>query len=1011
MGPVRQRAVLAVLALGRGLPVRRDALVDALWPQDPPPTAVNIVQGHVSELRRLLGGNGVLGWTGESYQLRLSAAELDVLAFDELARQAGTAARSGNAIGACGLYERALGLWHGEPAADVSALSRSPLVTALSAQRSAVVVAFAQVACEAGQGGRALGELRALAEREPLDERAHAWLMRALAGSQQRAAALEVFAACRARLDEQLGVEPGPELARARELALRDTGPDRAGAPGQWPAPGQAPGRVPRQLPRAVAGFVGRRQQLDTLSALLDQTAPGQTAPGQSAVAHDLAGTVVISAIRGMAGVGKTTLALRWAHQVASRFPDGQLYVNLRGFGPGGPPVDPADVLGDFLAALDVPAGRVPAEPATRAALYRTMLAGRRMLVMLDNARDSSQVLPLLPGSPGCLALVTSRGPLTALSAVQGVRHVPLEVLTEAESHQLLAARLGADRIAAEPGAAQEIVALAGGLPLALAIVAARVAASPAHRLAALAAELRDERGRLDALEGEELTADVRAAFSWSYRQLSDPAARMFRLLGLPPGPDIAVAAAASLTGTDRPRARRALTELAAAGLVNESAVGRYVTHDLLRAYATELSGAQDGADAGRAALTRLFDSYLSASAAAMDTLFPGERDIRPARVPAATVPQLTRPAAARTWLEAERPCLVAACAHMAEHGWPGYATRLARILFRYLDGGRPLDAIAVHSNAVRAARQAGDPAAELLALTDLVLVDVSLGRNRQAVTGLEQALHLYREAADQAGEGRVLGNLGMVNMFLGHYPRAIDQSQQALVMYRQAGDRARQPRALHTLGRIYTRQGCYQRAEACLREALELCGGPDDQNERAYVHTYLAQLRLRQGDLQQAAGHAHQALEMFREVGSASGAAYARLALGRVDLGRGRYQQAASQLRAVLTVCQDTAERNDEAETLTALAEAERGLSELGLGDIGQARRLVDEALALFRDTGDRSGEAAALNVLGEVELAAGQPADARARHAEALALASGIGDQPEQARARRGLTVARPA
>jgi tetratricopeptide (TPR) repeat protein len=765
-------------------------------------------------------------------------------------------------------------------------------------------------------------------------------------------------------------VRPGPELARAHERVLR---------------------QVPRQLPAAVGGFVGREEELAALTSMIGQ--PGQ--PG----AAGQPGAVVISAIGGTAGVGKTALAVHWAHQVAAQFRDGQLYVNLRGYDPD-QPMTPADALAAFLRALGVTESRIAADTGERAAQYRSLLAGRRMLIVLDNAGSVEQVRPLLPATPGCMVIVTSRDALAGLVARDGARRLELDLLPPAEAVALLRELIG-ERAALDPEATAALAALCARLPLALRVAAEHVVSRPAVPLPDLVDELAGQDSRLDLLSaGGDARTAVRAVFSWSCHGLAAETVRVFRLLGLHPGPDLDSYAVAALAEATPANAQRLLEVLAAAYLVQPAQPGRYVLHDLLRAYARELAAAADGGEGERAALTRLFDHYLGASAAAMDTLFPGERDTRPAAVPAARVLSLTRPAAARAWLEAQRLCLVAASAHMAAHGWPGHATRLARILFSYLDGGHTLDAVTVHTHAVQAARRAGDRAAETTALLDLMLVDVNRGLFRQAVTNLQQALGLYQQAGDRAGVARVLGNLGQANTYLGHYPLAIAQCRQALSMYRQAGDRPRQTHALEALARIYVRQGCYPRADACLREALELGRGQDNRAGRAYVLIHLSQLRLRQGDSQQAADHAHQALEWFRELGNTSGAAHARLALSQVDLSRGRYQQAVSEIRAVLAVYEAIGERNDEGRALVSLAEAE-----FGRGDSEQAGRLLDQVLALFRETGDRTGEAGVLNLLGTVALAAGQPADASARHAAALVLAAEIGDRPEQARAHRGL------
>jgi DNA-binding SARP family transcriptional activator/DNA-binding transcriptional regulator YiaG len=609
----RQRAILGLLAVHPGRALHRETIIDAVWGSQPPASVVAMVQSHVSQLRRLLG-LGVLTSDGTSYRLDLTATELDSLEFARLADEARKAAAAGKPAAACLLYEQALHLWRGEPLADALILRGHPAVTALAQQRAAVTLEHAAVAAAAGCPERAVTQLRELTAREPLDERAHARLMLTLTASGQQAAALSVFDRLRRRLDEELGISPGAQLAQVHLHILRgqipgaasgwpavngaeqsrDTAHRRSAAGGVWGGrPPEAsrvgttadpPDLVPRLLPASTARFTGRASELSMLTGLLDQ-------------ATAAAGTATICAISGMGGVGKTTLALHWAHRVTDAFPHGQLYVNLRGFGPSDGPAPPEEVLIGFLGALGVPPKRIPEGTPAQTGLLRSLLADRRLLVVLDNARDEEQVRPLLPASPGCLVIVTSRSQLAGLAAAEGASLLKLDVLTDAEAHALLAARLGSQRASAEPDAVTEIAVRCGRLPLALAAAAARAATCPHFPLASLAAELRDVRGRLDHLDSGDPAVSVRTVFSWSVRQLSPPAARMFRLLSRYPGSDVAVPAAASMAGTDQPGARRLLRELARCHLLAEPHPGRYALHGLLRAYAAEQAEAGPQAD------------------------------------------------------------------------------------------------------------------------------------------------------------------------------------------------------------------------------------------------------------------------------------------------------------------------------------------------------------------------------------------------------------------------------
>jgi hypothetical protein len=410
---------------------------------------------------------------------------------------------------------------------------------------------------------------------------------------------LSAYQRAKRRLADELGVDPGADLKHLELTILR--GDER-----QVTSPGAGPRLTdprPAQLPADLPSFTSRGDELAALDAILARTTDPPTA-------------AVIS-LSGTAGVGKTALALHWAHRVADRFPDGQLYVDLRGFDPTGSAMSPDEAIRGFLDAVGVTARCIPASLDARAGRYRSLLAGRRMLVVLDNARDTDQVCPLLPGAPGCLVLVTSRNQLTSLVAKEGAHPVTLDLLAPDEALQLLTRRLGPARVAGELDAAEDIIASCARLPLALSIVAARAASHPTFRLADLAADLRSRHNGLDAFDGGEPVTDARALFSWSYHALSDPAARLFRLLGLHPGPDIGNLAAASLAGIPVARARSLLAQLTRAHLVTERAPGRYAFHDLLRTYAAELARAVDGDAERRAARQRMFDHYLHTSHAA----------------------------------------------------------------------------------------------------------------------------------------------------------------------------------------------------------------------------------------------------------------------------------------------------------------------------------------------------------------------------------------------------------
>jgi tetratricopeptide (TPR) repeat protein/transcriptional regulator with XRE-family HTH domain len=703
---------------------------------------------------------------------------------------------------------------------------------------------------------------------------------------------------------------------------------------------------VPRLLPAGVPGFTGRDAELAALSQVLDEPA----------------GTAVITAIGGTAGVGKTALAVHWGHQVAAEFPDGQLFVNLRGFGPSGSPVPPDQVIRALLEALGTSADQLPATAEAQLGLYRSLLAVRKMLIVLDNARDEEQVRPLLPGSPTCRVVVTSRNQLTGLGAIEAARPLPLDVLTADEARRLLGQRLGPGRVAADPAVTDQIIAACGRLPLALTVIAARAAMQPAVPLAQIAEGLHAEPG-LDAFSSGDPAADVRTALSWSIRQLDHATARTFRLAGLHPGPDLAPHAVAALTGGPLSLASQRVKALARASLLQPTGTGRYRMHDLVRVYAGELVAAQDGKqEARRAALTRLFDYYLHGAGAAMDALFPDDRHRRPRIPPPETpAPSLADPRVARAWLDAERASMVAVAVHAAASDWPGHATRLASTLHRYLDAGAFFqEAIAIHACALRAARNAGDRAAEAEALGNLGIVHWRQSRYPKATRHFRRALVLCREIRDQAGEARALNNLGIIGWQQGRHQQAAELYQQAAALFREAGSRVGEARALGNLGIVELRQGRYSQAADHYQQALALHRQAGNRPDEAQGLGGLGDVELRQGRYSQASDHYQQALALHREVGDRRGEAQGLTGLGDVELRQGRYSQASDHYQ---------------------------------------------QALALHCQADDRAGESEVLNGLGEVCLASGQPGSAATQYAAALALASDCGERYQQGRAHDGL------
>jgi tetratricopeptide (TPR) repeat protein len=643
---------------------------------------------------------------------------------------------------------------------------------------------------------------------------------------------------------------------------------------------------VPRQLPTPVAGFVGREAQLSTLTSLLDHPA-------------DVGTPVVISAVDGMAGIGKTALAVHWSHQVADRFPDGQLYVNLRGYGPTGPPVSPAEALRAFLDALEVPAQRIPVGVEAQSSLYRSVLAGRRVLVVLDNARDAAQVRPLLPGSPGCHVLITSRSRLTSLIAAEGARPLTVELLSVAEARDLLGRRLGSGRVAAEPRAVEEIIARCAQLPLALSLVAARAATRPTFSLATVAEELREAR----------VGDDVRAVFSWSYQQLEAAQARLFRLLALHPGPDITVNAAASLAHADGPQTRRILTELARCHLIDEPVPGRFGFHDLLRAYATELANTVDSDAERHDARQRMLDHYLHTASTANLLLHPRWDPAALSPPQPGVVP--TEPVdvtAALAWFEAEYSVLLAAVEVAAAAG-DRHAWQLPASMTEYfIRCGRWADWADTERSAIGAAQSAGDRRAQAQAHRSLGRALAWLGRYDEAHDELQRSLDLFQQLDAEAEQAecymqlsnvfeqqgrpadalahaqralplferrgsmrakcRTLNNVGWFHALTGRPAEALGYCQQALAIGREIGDRRAESNIMDSLGYAHHLLGEYEAAIDYFRRAIPISQLIGDRHSVAGKMAHLADAYHAIGDREAARASWQQALDILDQLG-----------------------------------------------------------------------------------------------------------------------------------------------
>ncbi|MFI5938199.1 AfsR/SARP family transcriptional regulator [Actinoplanes sp. NPDC051494] len=886
VGPRQQRLLLALLLAHAGEPVSLGAAVDLLWGQEPPTSAVNIVHRHIGTLRRILepglaerqAGRVLLREAG-TYRMDVDAGSLDLLRFRETLGDARAADRDGDPARAVRAFAEALALWRAPAAAGLPAEAQGhPVFAALDRERLAAVKEFADVALRASTVTPALTELQGLAELYPLDEPLQARLILALWSTGHQAEALDAYRRSRSRLAAQLGVDPGVELAAAGERVLsgeplpvpsaaqpsaaQPSAPQPSAAQPSAAQPSAArisaapTSPVPAQLPNDLPAFSGRENELARLLALLSGAA-------------ERPGTVLISAIGGMAGIGKTTLAVHLAHRVAARFPDGQLYVNLRGFDPSGPALDPAVALHGFLEALGVVA--VPAGLEAQAALFRSMLAGRRMLILLDNARDADQVRPLLPGSAGCLVLVTSRNQLSALVATEGAAPLTLDLVSHAEAREFLTHRLGADRVAREPRAVDEIAARCGRLPLALAVIAARAAMNPSFTLTAVAQELGTTADRLDALRVPGTGTDLRAVFSWSYAALGPDAGRLFRVLAGHPGPDISLAATASLAGIPVRRARVLIAELTHACLVTEHLPGRFVLHDLLRLYAAELAEDIDQPGEREAARRRVQDHYLHTAA---DAAARYSRTIVPVELPPAEPGVTVEPIADRpralAWFHDEHLVLREILRQSAATGQHRHTWQLVWSLEFFFDRlGHWAEAEVFARMAVTAAAALHDPVAGAHAHYSLGRAFNLLRNDDGARTQLQHALDLFERTGNRYGQSDVRLYLGWVAERLGAYEEGLHHSRRALDLYQDMGHRLGEAMAFNAIGNLLSEMGDPAAALPYCRQALRLFQELEDRHGEAAALDSLGYTLHRQGDYSEAITHYTAGLDLFREAGA----------------------------------------------------------------------------------------------------------------------------------------------
>jgi DNA-binding SARP family transcriptional activator/tetratricopeptide (TPR) repeat protein len=999
LGPRKQRLVLAILALeaNRQVPVER--LVDLVWPDGPPRTATHAVRVCVSGLRAALTGTDAdIATRGTGYLLVIDPSVVDAHRFRELAARARESATDAHRLA---LLDEALGLWSG-PALDgaASRAIQERLCAGIEDARLAAVEDRADALLRLGRHRDLVDELTGLVAAHPLRERLAGHQMLALYRSGRTGDALAAYHRIRTDLAEQLGLDPDGALQRLQTAILR--GENSAASPPAThatPAGGPPPAwPAPAQLPAAVDGFAGRVDELSTLDSL--------------------GGTATVVVIGGTAGVGKTALAVHWAHRRRDRYPDGQLYLNLRGRGPGAP-VRPERALGGFLRALGVPAEEIPLDVDEAAARYRTLLAGRRMLVVLDNAAGVDQVRPLLPGAAGCLALVTSRDRLAGLAVRDGARLLRLQTLDPDESAQLLTGLLGERRMAAAGQAAVDLARLCGRLPLALRIAAAQLVRHPERPIAELVDQLRDgDRLAMLEIEGDEQSA-VRTTFDLSYVGLKPEEQRAFRLAGLLPGTDFTVEAAAALTATPATQVGRSLARLVDAHLLDEPVSGRYLPHDLLRLYAQTLTGTEDAPAERVAALRRLGEFYIRSADAAAARLYPQMQRL-PLPPGEGQTMAFTDPAAALAWLEAERGNLVAAAERAAAVGPRPVAWLLVDALRGYFWMRRHTDDwLAAGAAALSASTIDGNEHGLAAAHLCLAQAYRFLSHHDTAVEHFRQAVAHAQSAGWSHGEAAATGSIANLYRDQGRLADAADYHHRAGAIFRRIGEAGGEAVSLTNLGNVQIDSGALREGTENLDRALDIYRRIGAHNAQAHALNSLGCAQHMRGNLDAAIEHLDHALRMHREAGSREGEADTLNNLAEVHLHTGRLAEARSMAEASLALAVDAGDRRVEADACHTLAVLDRlaggtGLeaderalgvaravgyrrgeavaligvarSRFGTGELPRALTAARAALDAARHSGYRLVEAEALAALAEAELAGGQPEHAAGHAREAL-------------------------
>ncbi|TDD19878.1 AfsR/SARP family transcriptional regulator [Nonomuraea diastatica] len=970
----KQRTLLAVLVLNANHVVSHDRLLAALWGTDLPATGRKLLHNHLWSLRRLLSTPVHLSGTPTGYRLHVPPGGADLAIFTAGVRAARTSQAAGDVQRAAEQFREALTLWRGSALAGTRDELMLTQGAALDELRIAALADRIEADLAVGRHADLISELRHLVTEHPLQERLRGHLMTALHRSGRTAEALEEYRIGRHHLRQELGLDPGQELTSLHQEILRaapaKTGPSPAGATDTTALRRSV---TPRQLPADIVRFTGREDDMHHLDRLLS---------GEP-------GAVTMAVVTGAPGIGKTALATRWGHRHEARFPDGQLYIDLHGYSPG-EPATAMQALHQLLHGLGVAQDAIPHGMGEKETLYRSLLADRRLLLVLDNAARADQIRPLLPGGSRCKVVITSRDSLRGLVTTHDVYSVVLDVLSAEEAMTLLASILGEERVSREMDAAKSLARLCGHLPLALRLAAAHLWGQPDMPIGDfLAAFLADDPLSVLEIEGDP-GVGVRHAFELSYQGLTETCQRTFRMMGLHPGPNLGVDELLVMTEESRNDIDSAVDALIRAHLVHRDGNGRYFLHDLVWLFARELSHAHDGEQLRHDALFRLFDWLLHASRAAMDQVYMSSLNHElKCSPPVHDVPVFDGFAPAAAWLELRYPMLMSVIQYAGRHGYNAHAWQLVETLdyFFYLRN-QVDDWLASLRLALEAVRVLSDRDGEGRVLNALGMALLMAGRVRECIEYQQQALNLSRVVGDPVREAYALYRIGYSRLWNGDFRQSMADNLRAVDLYRQLGNERGEILATVALGIVNLRMGRSSEALSCLRRCLDYDRANGNRSDEGYTLTLLGDVYDELGDSETALDCYERAFRLNGEIGQTRFEAGALNGIGRVYRKQGRLAESAESHLRALALIRDGGDRTTECEILLDL-----GHYHLAGGDALEALRNCRLALEIADEITDRFLQGLTHRAVAGAHHALGQPSRAEHHLREALSILAPMG------------------